>query len=162
MAFDHRSLLEAKKAVMRMKDRIGKVREDNERVIGQGLQVVEAGAAMFGWGWANHKFGTVPAHDAAALPEVQVLGLPADLGAGVLLVGAAMFGAFGRYDEHAINVGAGSIGAFGYRMGAEIGSKSHESAPAAPGRRPAGQVTSGAHGHRRIHNVVDEREEVAA
>jgi hypothetical protein len=149
--FDHMSMKKAKEAYERMSNRIASVRKESEKVIGRGLQVAETAGSSFAWGYANHKWGTVPASDAAALPEVQLLGLPADLGAGVLMVGAGFFGAFGRYEEHGFNVGAGSIGAFAYRMGAELGAKSeHTQAP----KRPKA-VTSG---YGRMHSVVDERQ----
>ena len=156
--FDHMSMRKVKDGYERMTKRISTIKKENEKVIGRGLQVAITGGAAFGWGYANHKWGTVPASDAAALPEVQILGLPADLGAGVLLIGAGFFGAFGKYDDLAFNAGTGSAAAFGYRMGAELGSKStHEQqhqAPAQVGPRQ-GARTSG-----RMHTVEDSREDV--
>ena len=44
---------------------------------------------------------------AAAL--AGLFGLPVDLGVGIALTGVSMFGGFGKYAEHGVNVGAGAI-----------------------------------------------------
>jgi hypothetical protein len=150
------ALAKAKEMYDRAHGRLAKFREENERRIGQTMAVVETVGATAGWAYANGRWGKV--EGAHKLPEIELFGIPADLGVGIGLIGLSMFGGLGKYDEHGINVGVGSTGAFAYRMFHELGSKAAAEHPkAAPKTTP--QVTSGrgVHGGR-VHTYVDERE----
>ncbi len=109
------TLGEAKDALSRAKHSIARVREKAETAIGQGIEVAEVGATAFGFGYANGRWGGDEG-------EIKVFGLPVDLGTGIALTGLAMFGGFGKYAEHGVNVGAGAIASYGYRTGYQLGS----------------------------------------
>jgi hypothetical protein len=120
MAFQM-SLGEAKEALSRAKNAMSKVREKAEEAIGHGIEVAEVGGTAFGFGYANAKWGG----DAG---ELKMFGIPVDLGVGIALTGVSMFGGFGRYAEHGVNVGAGAIAAYSYRTGYQLGSDTSDSA----------------------------------
>src|SRR5262249_55195443 len=76
--------------------------------------------------------------------EIKMFGIPVDLGVGIALTGVSMFGGFGKYGEHGVNVGAGAIASYAYRTGYQLGSESASSSTstqaktfAAPGARAA-------------------------
>lgn len=152
------SIAKVKEFAERARTRMAGIRKENERVISRALQVVETNATLGGWGYANGRWGEVNAQDASALAEIKVLGMPADLLAGGVLLGVSFFKGLGVYEEHGFNVGTGSTGAFAYRMGYEMGSKSaHESAAPRPGKvstKGIGTGYRGAHGGQ-VHTVYD-------
>jgi hypothetical protein len=47
------------------------------------------------------------------------------------MTGVSMFGGFGRYGEHGVNVGAGAIASYAYRTGYQLGSDSASSSTSA-------------------------------
>jgi hypothetical protein len=114
MAFQM-TLSEAKEALTRAKSAMGRVREKAEEAIGSGIEVAEVGGTAFGFGYANGRWGGDEG-------EVKVFGLPVDLGVGIAMTGVAMFGGFGKYGEHGVNVGAGAIASYAYRAGHQLGS----------------------------------------
>lgn len=120
MAFQM-TLSEAKEALTRAKHAMGKVREKAEEAIGNGIEVAEVGGTAFGFGYANARWGGDDG-------ELKMFGIPVDLGVGIALTGVSMFGGFGRYGEHGVNVGAGAIAAYSYRTGYQLGSESADSA----------------------------------
>jgi hypothetical protein len=130
MAFSM-SLTEAKEALSRAKNSMAKVREKAEEAIGHGIEVAEVGGTAFGFGYANAKWGDETG-------ELKAFGIPVDLGAGIALTGVAMFGGFGRYAEHGVNVGAGAIAAYSYRTGYQLGEASNDTASNSQARRMAG------------------------
>jgi len=121
------TLGEAKEALSRAKNSMSKVREKAEEAIGQGIEVTEVGGAAFAFGYANARWG----EDG----EVKAFGIPVDLGAGIALTGLAMFGGFGKYGEHGVNVGAGAIAAYSYRTGYQLGAAAANDATASSPRR---------------------------
>jgi hypothetical protein len=119
MAFQM-TLGEAKEALSRARNAMTKVREKAEEAIGQGIEVAEVGGTAFGFGFANAKWGGDEG-------ELKMFGIPVDLGVGIALTGVSMFGGFGRYGEHGVNVGAGAIASYAYRTGYQLGSESASS-----------------------------------
>src|SRR5215471_7564545 len=114
MAFNM-TLSEAKEALERARNAMARVREKAEGAIGQGIEVAEVGGTAFGFGYANAKWGGDDG-------ELKMFGIPVDLGVGIAMTGVAMFGGFGRYGEHGVNVGAGAIASYAYRTGYQLGS----------------------------------------
>ena len=145
MAFQM-TLGEAKEALERAKNAMSKVREKAEEAIGQGIEVAEVGGTAFGFGFANAKWG-------GDNGELKMFGVPVDLGVGIAMTGVSMFGGFGRYGEHGVNVGAGAIASYAYRTGYQLGSDSASSSTstsqtksfAAPGARAAMRGGNAAH-----------------
>ena len=146
MAFQM-SLGEAKEALSRARNAMTKVREKAEEAIGQGIEVAEVGGTAFGFGFANAKWGGDEG-------ELKMFGIPVDLGVGIAMTGVSMFGGFGRYGEHGVNVGAGAIASYAYRTGYQLGSDSASSSTstttstksfAAPGARAAMPRGNAAH-----------------
>lgn len=121
MAFQM-TLSEAKEALTRAKSAMGRVREKAEEAIGSGIEVAEVGGTAFGFGYANGRWGGDEG-------EVKVFGLPVDLGVGIAMTGVAMFGGFGKYAEHGVNVGAGAIASYAYRAGHQLGSDAAQDTP---------------------------------
>jgi hypothetical protein len=148
------SINRVKEAYEGLKARMSRVRKESEKTVERALQVVETGGASTGWGYANARWGTVPADDASAPSAIEVMGVPADLGVGLVLIGGSFFGALGRYEEHGYNLGTGSVCAFGYRLGTELG---HKAASHAPARTTTRGLGRGANGHTVFE---DEREAV--
>ena len=121
MAFQM-TLGEAKEALTRAKHAMGRVREKAEEAIGSGLEVAEVGGTAFGFGYVNGRWGGDEG-------EMKVFGLPVDLGVGIALTGVSMFGGFGKYAEHGVNVGAGAIASYAYRAGHQLGSDAAQDSP---------------------------------
>ena len=145
MAFQM-TLGEAKEALERAKSAMSRVREKAEVAIGQGIEVAEVGGTAFGFGFANAKWGGDDG-------EIKMFGVPVDLGVGIALTGVSMFGGFGKYGEHGVNVGAGAIASYAYRTGYQLGSESASDSKsttqaktfAPPGARAAMPRANGAH-----------------
>ena len=136
MAFQM-TLGEAKEALERAKNAMSKVREKAEVAIGQGIEVAEVGGTAFGFGFANAKWGGDDG-------EIKMFGIPVDLGVGIALTGVSMFGGFGRYGEHGVNVGAGAIASYAYRTGYQLGSESASDSKNTQAKAFAGQGTRAA------------------
>jgi len=108
-----------------------KFRKRAQGWIGTTVRVTEVSGAAMAFGYAHGRWGENG--------ELAVAGLPVDIGAAVLLHGAALFGGLGAYAEHGHNLGNGALAAYAYRTGAQIGaaaaSRSLEAAAAlhAPG-----------------------------
>ena len=118
---DFGSVAKVKEHWERMNARMKSFREKNEKTIERGFAIAEVSGSLFAWGYANERWGNTT--DPLGLKEITVVGVPADLGAGVGLLALGLFGGLGRYAEHGVNLGSGSAGAFAYRMGAELGRK---------------------------------------
>lgn len=73
-----------------------------------------------------------------------MFGIPVDLGVGIAMTGVSMFGGFGRYGEHGVNVGAGAIASYAYRTGYQLGSDSASSSTNASARPAAFAPAPGA------------------
>jgi len=91
-----------------MKSRAKAMAAENEVNIGRGFQLVESVGASAGWGFLNAKYGK----DGV----IKIMGLDADLAVGLLLIPTAIWG-MGKHAEHGINLAAGSLGAYSYRLG---------------------------------------------
>jgi len=113
MAFDTKSIAKAREYVERARDKMARIREHAEEAIGTGIQIAEVGGTAFGFGYANARFGENG--------EVQVMGVPADLGVAVALHGVAFMGGLGKYAEHGHNVGTGALASYAYRTGFQLG-----------------------------------------
>src|SRR5262249_35198302 len=82
MAFNTMSIAKAREYVERAREKMAKIREHAEEAIGQGIQIAEVSGTAFAFGYANARWG-------GAKGQVEVFGLPADLGAAVALHGVA-------------------------------------------------------------------------
>ena len=131
------SLAEAKQRLERAKHTVARVREKTEEAIGQGIQVAEVAGTAVTFGWANARFGDADG-------EMKLFGIPLDLATGLGLTGMAMFGGFGRYGEHAVNVGAGAIASYAYRTGYQLGSETQGASSSRPARFSHGAQARGA------------------
>ena len=104
MAFE--GLAKVKALQERLTSRMHGMRMKAEKAIEQTTTVVEVNGTLFGWGYANEKFGEAPKDDPQGFKEYKLLGVPADLGAGLGLLAVSFFGGLGKYDSHGINIGA--------------------------------------------------------
>jgi hypothetical protein len=119
---DFSSAAKVKEVYERLQNRMQNFRKNNEKQIERGFTIVETTGALFAWGYANERWGKTT-DPTSGLNEITVVGVPADLGVGLGLLGLSFFGGLGKYAEHGINLGNGSTGAFAYRMGADLGRK---------------------------------------
>lgn len=149
MAFE--SLAKVKEFQERLTSRMSNMRKRAEKSIEQAMAVVEINGGLAGWGYANERWGDAPTDDPSGYREVKIMGVPADLTAGLGLLAFSFFGALGKYDEHGLNLGNASTGAFSYRLGGEAGRRA---ATKAAQTTTQGQMTTGAAQSRgRTHHV---------
>lgn len=98
-----------------------------EEAMGHMVQSMEVGMSALGFGWAEGRYGSI-----------ELLGIPANLGASVVLHGLGYFGMAGKHSEHLHNLGDGALASYLHTMGVGIGARSRQ-----PAARPGG-ATSGA------------------
>ena len=101
-----------------MKKRIGSVKEKAEETAGVVLQTVEVAGACFGMSYANERYGKTVVGTGG---EIQVAGMPVDLGAAVVLKGLSFFGALGKHAHHGQSVGDGLLACYASRIGGKLG-----------------------------------------
>lgn len=112
-----------------------------EEAMGHMVQSMEVGVAALGFGWAEGRYGSI-----------ELLGIPANLGASVVMHGLGYFGMAGKHSEHLHNLGDGALASYLHTMGVGIGARSR---PAARGANAgamnvlpsASGATSGAEVH---------------
>jgi hypothetical protein len=109
-----------------MKRRIGSVKEKAEEMTGVVLQTVEVGGTAFAMSYANERFGKTVVGLGG---ELQVAGMPVDLGAAVALKGLAFFGAMGKNSHHAQSVGDGLLACYATRIGGKLGRNAKIASP---------------------------------
>lgn len=143
MAFETTSVTKLKEYAERMKSRMANVAKKAEVAVDAAMTVVEVGGTAFAFGYVNGRYGALPANATAnALPEYDIAGVPVDLAAGIVLVGLGLLGGAGKYEEHAVRVGAGALGAWGYRTGYQMGATAYQNSSGTNSRSTT--VTSGA------------------
>jgi hypothetical protein len=147
MAFDTMSVARMRQAYETATNRISNIRKANEKAIDRGAAIALTNGTALACGYANERWGTVPADDSSGYKELTVMGAPVDLLAGGGLLAGVMLGAFGKYDHFGLSVGNGSLSGFAYRFGAEFARRHAAAAAAAPavstkGARP--QMQAGA------------------
>lgn len=139
MAFELASAGRMKAAMETMAHRIRNMKQKTEEALDQATTVAFTNGTAMVAGYVNERYGTPPADDASGYKEMKVMGVPADMVAGGILIGGVMLGAFGKYSHLGLSVGNGASSAFLYRFGAEFARK-HAAAAGAPA------TTSGALG----------------
>lgn len=102
-----------------LKTKIETVKEKAEETMGQVLQTAEIAAAAGGFAYANARYGSMVGTNPT--PEIDVMGVPADVGAAVALHGMAFAGAAGKYKEHCHNLADGALASYLVRVGLRLG-----------------------------------------
>jgi hypothetical protein len=103
---------EMKSVTERAMARVKNIKAATAEAMGTVIQTTEVGVAAFGMGVLRGRFGE----------SLNLLGVPIDLGAGVLLHVLGFMGAAGKqYDEHLHNFGDGMLAAYLTVLGAGIG-----------------------------------------
>lgn len=92
--------------------KLDRLKEKTEEMTGQVVQVVEVGAAAFGFGVIKGRWGAV-----------EVVGVPVDLAAGVALHVLAFTGIAGKYGEHMHSLANGALAVWAGQMGTGVGAK---------------------------------------
>ncbi len=116
-------LARAKQQLERVENREKKAKEKDREWLQRGVSIALTNGTLFGWGWINEKYGSTSPGAATTGPKnVAIAGIPMDAVVGGAMTAAGFLGWFGkRWSDYALNVGNGSLGAFAYRMGAELG-----------------------------------------
>jgi len=122
----HRDLHFGHGAAKRALHFFGQYRERGEVVTQQVVQTVMVSAGAFGFSWLSGYAGTV-----------DVLGVPIDLGAGILFQLAAFSGLGGKWSKVIHDVGDGALAAYFAKLGARTGNDMRRKGglPAARGER---------------------------
>lgn len=103
---------EMKSVTERAMARVKNIKAAAAEAMGTVVQTTEIGVAAFGMGVLRGRFGE----------SLNVMGIPVDLGAGVLLHVLGFMGAAGKqYDEHLHNFGDGMLASYLTILGAGIG-----------------------------------------
>jgi hypothetical protein len=95
-----------------------------ENLTQQTVQTALISGASFG-------FGVLGGHQGA----VDVLGVPVDLGAGIIIHLGALAGLAGRWDKAAHDIGDGALAAYFARLGARVGHNWARKSPRVKGER---------------------------
>lgn len=119
----------------RLKARVETLKEKGQEAIGSVLQTAEVAGTAFAFGFMRGKMADVEGN-------LDVVGIPASLGASIALHGLGFLGVFGKHSEHAHNLGDGAIAEYaavaGMRMGnARSDNPSTKRIAGQSGRRPA-------------------------
>ncbi len=133
--------------------------QEDRAWVRRGVSIALTNGALFGWGWINEKYGSPSPGAAETGPKnVAVAGIPLDVIVGGAMLAVGFLGVFGKTgSDCAINFGNGSLGAFAYRMGAELGhgwarSQHQPTTSVGPSRERAGAARVGPQGGR-LHTV---------
>ncbi len=152
MAYEAMSRI--KEGYERLHSRMANIKAKTEKAVEQGFAIVEVNGGLFGWGYANEYYGDMTDE---GVKELRVLGMPADLGAGAIMLGLSLFGGFGKYAEHGINLGNSSTGAFFNRLGIQMAKKREAAKTTTSGtyRMGAGEMAGAVYGPRggHVHEV---------
>lgn len=98
--------------------------DTGESLLQQGIQTTFVSGTAFG-------FGVLGGHQGA----VDVLGVPVDVGAGILAHVAAAAGFAGKYGKQLHDIGDGALAAYFARLGARVGHNWARTAPRVRGER---------------------------
>jgi len=101
-----------KQSAMKMATRAKGLQERAEEAMGHVVQTVEIGVAAFAAGMIEGRFG-----------GVEVVGVPVDLGLGVVGHVLGFVGLAGKHSAHVHNFSDGFIASYLMRLGAGIGSR---------------------------------------
>ncbi len=122
----HRDLHFAHGAASRALHKLGSYREHGAVVTQQVVQTVFTGVGAFGFSWLSGYAGTV-----------DVLGVPIDLGSGILLQLAGFSGLGGKWSKILHDLGDGALAAYFAKLGARTGNdmRRKHGLPSAKGER---------------------------
>ncbi len=132
MAFELAAAGRMKAAMETMAHRLRNMKAQTERTLDQASSVAFTGGTALALGYANERWGSAPKDDAGGYKELTVMSVPVDMLTGGAALAGVFLGAFGKYDQFALNIGNGATSAFAYRFGAEMARKHAQQAPAAP------------------------------
>lgn len=104
---------EIKAAYERTKARMASMKAKAEEALGEAVATVETVGAGFLGAYGRGRFGEGG--------RWEVAGVEATLAAGVILHATGFLGLFGRYDEHAHNIGNGLLTEYAVTKGYELG-----------------------------------------
>lgn len=130
LATRHVSQHELKKGYERLQslqNRIAKFKEHAAHTTEKVVRTVEVGAAALGVGILQGRMGSV-----------EIMGVPAELGAGLALNLLGYFGAAGKHSDHLCNFGDGALAAYLVTVGKGVGTAMKAKTLGAAGAAAAG------------------------
>jgi hypothetical protein len=128
-----RALLQARDAVVRSEGRLARLKTVTGEMVERVVQTAEVQAASFGMGLVNGRY-TEQTPQGPKAPEV--LGIPAELLAGIGLHVAAYAKVAGGASKHLHNLGDGSLAFYFGQLGRGIGIDMAREAALVPGASP--------------------------
>jgi hypothetical protein len=127
-SISRRDLEYAHSVASRTASAVGLSKSKGERVAGQLVQTTLVGAAAGLFGWVSGYMG-----------EVDVMGIPVDIGAAFFLQAAAFSGWAGSFGTNLHALGDGALGAWATKKGAAWGDSMRRKS----GKGPLGHLASG-------------------
>ena len=121
----------------RAKGQLAANKEKSQAMLRTGLNIGEVGAGALGFSYLNARYGNDPSGT-----YYQLMGVPVDLAAAVVLHGLAFFGMAGGYEEDMHMLGTGAIASYLARLGGQLGKQG-----ASGGAAAATKGTFGAGGY---------------
>lgn len=115
-------------SLQRMRARAENMKEKAEEALGTAIQTVEVGGTSFLFAYLRGRMGDENG-------DLNVVGIPASLGTGVAMHLVGFLGGFGKYADHAHNIGDGAIAEYAVTMGVRIGADAKVEAGTTQGRR---------------------------
>lgn len=106
-----------KEKAQRAAARLSRMREKSEEMLGQVLQTSEVVGTGFMFAFLRGRMGD-------AEGELNLAGVPVSLGAGIGFHLLGFTGVFGKYAEHAHNLGDGALTEYGVVQGMRLGAQS--------------------------------------
>lgn len=97
-----------------LKARWANMKEKGAEQLGYALGAAEVAATAFGFGFMRGKMGDADGN-------LDVMGMPASLVAGVAMHGLGFMGVFGKHQEHAHNLANGALAEYCVVQGARMG-----------------------------------------
>lgn len=101
--------------------RVRRVKDEGERVAGQLQGAAITTGTAFGLSYMQHRF-----RDENGQAGIEIVGVPLDLGLGLGLHVASLFGVFGKWGDGASQVANGALASWGTTMGASMGTEAYE------------------------------------
>lgn len=131
--------------------RVRRVKDEGERIAGQLQGAAITTGTAFGLSYMSHRF-----RDENGQAGIEIVGVPLDLGLGLGLHVATLFGVFGKWAEGAAQVANGALASWGTTIGASMGTEAYNKLQSGNGggALPAGDAAAEGLGRTRMRDLA--------